>query len=166
MATKAYEAAMTLLRQGHSEARRLIAGIRHPVLDEAGVVEAVAHLINEQNREKGPKIEFRSHVDFSRLVPILENAIYRIIQEGLSNACKYSQSSRVRITLLQQKDRLRIEIRDWGIGFNPKNVKEGSYGLTGIRERARLLGGKYRIQSAAGKGTRIIVELPLMEREE
>jgi len=165
-ATKAYDAAMTLLRQGHSEARRLIAGIRHPVLDEAGVVEAVAHLINEQNRGQGPQIEFRSLIKFSRLVPLLENAIYRIIQEGMTNACKYSQSSRVRITLLQQKDRLRIEIRDWGIGFDTKNVREGSYGLTGIRERGRLLGGKYRLQSAAGKGTRIVVELPLMEREE
>jgi len=157
---------MTLLRQGHTEARRLIAGIRHPVLDEAGVVEGVAHLFNEQNREKGPQIEFHSIVQFGRLVPLLENAIYRIIQEGMTNACKHSQSDRVRITLLQQKDRLRIEIRDWGIGFDTKHVKEGSYGLTGIRERARLLGGKYRLQSAAGKGTRIVVELPLMERKE
>ena len=165
-ATKAYDAAMTLLRQGHSEARRLIAGIRHPVLDEAGVVEAIAHLINEQNREIGPEIEFNSHVKFSRLVPLLENAVYRIVQAGMTNACKYSQSSRVRITLLQQKDRLRIEIRDWGIGFDTTSVKEGSYGLTGIRERARLLGGKYRLKSAAGKGTRIVVELPLVEREE
>lgn len=164
-AAKAYEAAATLLQQAHAEARRLIAGIRHPVLDEAGVVEAVAHLINEQNRAKGPQIAFHSIVDFSRLVPLLENAIYRIIQEALNNACKYSQSDRVRITLLQQKDRLRIEIRDWGVGFNPKKVKEGSYGLTGIRERARLLGGKFRLNSAVGKGTRIVVELPLVEKE-
>jgi signal transduction histidine kinase len=135
------------------------------VLDEAGVVEAVAHLINEQNRGQGPQIEFRSLIKFSRLIPLLENAIYRIIQEGMTNACKYGQSDRVRITLLQQKDRLRIEIRDWGIGFNTKDIKEGCYGLTGIRERARLLGGKYRIQSATGKGTRILVELPIVERE-
>jgi PAS domain S-box-containing protein len=164
-AAKAYDAAKLLLQRGHTEARRLIAGIRHPVLDEAGVVEAVAHIINEQNREKGPEIAFHSIVQFSRLVPLLENAIYRIIQEGLTNACKYSKSDRIRITLLQQKDRLRIEIRDWGIGFNPKIVKECSYGLTGIRERAKLLGGKYRLHSAAGKGTRLVVGLPLMERD-
>jgi PAS domain S-box-containing protein len=164
-AAKAYDAATTLLKQGHGESRRLIAGIRHPVLDEAGVVEAVAHLINEQNRAKGPQIAFHSIVNFSRLVPLLENAIYRIIQEGMTNACKYSRSDRVRITLLQQKDRLRIEIRDWGIGFNPRETKEGSYGLTGIRERARLLGGKFRLKTAAGKGTQIVVELPLLERE-
>ena len=165
-AAKSYEAAMTLLRQGHFEARRLIAGVRPPVLDEPGVVEAVAHLINEQNRQKGPKIKFNSEIEFSRLVPILENAIYRICQEGLSNACKHSQSKQVLIGLRQLNDRIRIDIRDWGSGFNPKKVKENCYGLLGIRERARLLGGKYRLRSAAGKGTRIVVELPLMEREE
>jgi PAS domain S-box-containing protein len=164
-AKRSYDAAMTLLEQGHAESRRLISGVRPPVLDEAGVVEAIAHLINEQNRNAGPRIEFLSIIHFSRLAAILENAIYRIIQEAMTNACRYSQSDRVRITLLQQKDRLRIEIRDWGRGFDPKSVQEGSYGLAGIRERARLLGGKFRLQSAAGKGTRIVVRLPLSERE-
>lgn len=165
-AIQVYEGAMTLLRQSHFEARRLIAGVRPPVLDEAGIIEAIAHLINEKNLEGGPQIEFNKNVIFSRLVPILENAIYRICQEGLSNSCKHSQSEKVLISLLQQNDRLRIEIQDWGTGFNPKNRKDNCFGLTGIRERARLLGGKYRIHSVVGKGTRITVELPLMEREE
>jgi PAS domain S-box-containing protein len=165
-ASKAYEAAMTMLKQGHFEARRLIAGVRPPILDESGVVAAIGHLVNEQNRLKGPSIEYRSRVAFDRLAPTLENAIYRIVQEGLTNACKHSQSDGVRITLLQQKDRLRIEIRDWGTGFNTRTTKEGSYGLTGIQERAKLLGGKYRLRSVAGKGTRILVELPLLERQE
>ena len=165
MRPKSFEVAMSLLRQGHFEARRLIAGVRPPVLDEAGVVEAVAHLINEQNRENGPQIEFISKVKFSRLVPILENSIYRICQEGLSNACKHSQSENVRIKLSQIEDRIRIEIRDWGIGFDPRHVKDNSFGLIGIRERVRLLGGKHRIQSNPAKGTRIVVELPIMERE-
>lgn len=165
-ATKAYEGAMTLLQQSHYEARRLIAGVRPPVLDEAGVVEAIAHLINEQNRRKGPKIEFHSKVEFSRLVPILENAIYRICQEGLSNACQHSQSKRTLVELRQLNDRIRIKIRDWGTGFNPKKVKENCYGLIGIRERVRLLGGKCKIQSLAQRGTRIRVELPLLERVE
>jgi two-component system sensor histidine kinase DegS len=165
-ATKAYEGAMTLLHQSHFEARRLIAGVRPPVLDEAGVVEAIAHLINEHNLEKGPQIEFRSQVKFSRLVPILENAIYRICQESLANACQHSQSEKVRVSLVQWNDRIQIDIQDWGLGFNPKKVKGDCYGLAGIRERARLLNGKCRIQSELGKGTRIKVELPLMEREE
>ena len=57
-AAKAYDAGMTMLQQGHFEARRLIAGVRPPILDESGVVEAIAHLVHEQGRDKGPKIEY------------------------------------------------------------------------------------------------------------
>jgi PAS domain S-box-containing protein len=164
-AAKAYDAAMTMLRQGHFEARRLIAGVRPPILDEQGVVEGIAHLVHEQSRQKGPKIDYHSRVDFDRLAPTLENSIYRIAQEGLANACQHSKSEKVRVGLVQRKDRLQIKIRDWGIGFDPKNVKEGCYGLVGIRQRARLLGGKCSIQSMLGKGARIVVELPVVERE-
>ena len=151
--------------KAHFEARRLIAGVRPPVLDEEGVVAAVAHLVNEQGRLKGPKIEYRSRVDFDRLVPILENAIYRIAQEGLANACRHSKSEKVRVSLLQREDRVRIEIRDWGTGFDPREAKEDCYGLVGMRQRARLLGGRCSIRSTMGKGTRIVVELPVVMRE-
>ena len=157
---------LTMLQQGHFETRRLIAGVRPPILDESGVVEAVAHLVHEQSRDKGPKIENRSRVDFGRLDPTLENAIYRIAQEALTNACKYSQSERVQVSLLQRADRVRIEIRDWGVGFDPKVVPKSRFGLEGIRQRARLLGGKCSIRSTAGKGTRIMVELPVVLRDE
>ena len=121
--------------------------------------------MNEQSRLKGPKIDYHSRVDFDRLAPILENAIYRIVQEGLANACQHSKSEKVRVSLLQREDRVRIEVRDWGIGFNPREVKAGCYGLAGIWQRARLLDGKCSIRSKAGKGTRITVELPVVARE-
>jgi signal transduction histidine kinase len=60
---------------------------------------------------------------------------------------------------------VRIEIRDWGIGFDTKAVHENRFGLEGIRQRARLLGGKCSIQCKAGEGTRMAVELPVVERE-
>ena len=147
-AAKAYDAGMTMLRQGHFEARRLIAGVRPPILDEEGVVAAVGHLVNEQIRLKGPKIEYRSRVDFDRLDPTLENAIYRIAQEALTNACQHSKSEKVRVSLVQREDRVRIEIRDWGIGFDPRAVPKNHFGLEGIRQRARLLGGKCSIRSS------------------
>ena len=131
-----------------------------------GVAEAIAHLVHEQGRGKGPKIEYRSRVDFDRLDPTLENAIYRIAQEALTNACKHSKSERISVSLLQRGDHLRIEIRDWGVGFDPKAVPKSHFGLEGIRQRARLLGGKCSIRSTAGKGTRIIVELPVVLRDE
>jgi PAS domain S-box-containing protein len=165
-AKKAFGKAMELIHQAHFEARRLIAGVRPPVLDEAGVIMAVNHLVNEQNRAREPHVEFVNKVKFGRLVPILENAIFRICQEGLSNVCKHSHSHRARISLIQHKNRLEIEIRDWGKGFAPKQVKNGCYGLLGIRERARMLGGVFRISSASGKGSRLRVELPLLKNED
>jgi PAS domain S-box-containing protein len=165
-AAKAFDAGMTMLQQGHFEARRLIAGVRLPILDESGIVEAVAHLVHEEGHEKGPKIEYRSRVDFDRLDPTLENAIYRIAQEALTNACQHSKSEKIRVTLSQHGDRLRIEIWDWGVGFDPKAVPKSHFGLEGIRQRARLLGGKCSIRSKVGKGTRIMVELPVVARDE
>ena len=70
------------------------------------------------------------------------------------------------MSLLQRVDRLRIEIRDWGEGFDPKAVPKSHFGLEGIRQRARLLGGKCSIQSREGKGTRVTVELPVVYRDD
>jgi PAS domain S-box-containing protein len=164
-AADAFQAGMTMLRQGHFEARRLISGVRPPILDESGVVAAIAHLVNDQRFPGGPKIEFRSRVAFDRLIPLLENAIYRIVQEALSNACRHAQSALVRISLLQRGAQLRIEVRDWGRGFDPKTARENRFGLEGIRERSRVLGGKSRIRSKPGEGTSIVVELPVVERD-
>jgi PAS domain S-box-containing protein len=164
-AAKAYDAGMTMLHQGHSESRRLIAGVRPPILDESGVLAAISHLVNEQNRLKGQKIEYRSRVVFDRLVPIVENAIYRIVQEGLINACQHGKSEKVRVSLVQREDCLQIEIRDWGIGFNTRAVQGNRFGLEGIRQRTKLLGGKCSIRSRPGSGTRIAVELPVVMME-
>ena len=164
-AAKAYAAGMTMLRQGQFEARRLISGVRPPILDEAGVVAAISHLVNEQKQQDGPKIAFRTSVEFDRLVPILENAIYRITQEALANACRHSKSASVLVTLVQHREGLRIEVRDRGVGFNPDDIGESRFGLAGIRERARLLGGRATIKSKLGKGTRVVVELPIVVRK-
>ena len=131
-AEKACDAGMTMLRQGYSEARRLIAGVRPPILDEEGIVAAIAHLANEHRRKNGPAIEYLSHVEFERLPPILENAVYRIAQEALANACAHSRSQKVRVQLVQCGPRLRVEVQDWGVGFHPDDVGESRFGLAGV----------------------------------
>jgi PAS domain S-box-containing protein len=163
-AARAFAAGMAMLGQSHAEARRLISGVRPPILDEQGIVAAINHLVHEQQRPRGSKIEFRSRVEFGRLSPIVESAVYRIVQEGLTNACRHSQGTKVWLELLQQGERLRIEIRDRGVGFNLNDLGKGRFGLRGMRERARLLGGSATIDSEPGKGTRIVVELPVVER--
>ena len=105
----------------------------------------------------GPKIEFHSDVKSNALPPILENAVYRIAQEALANACKHSRSKKVRVSLVQEGDRLRLEVQDWGVGFDPESVPDDRFGLEGIRERTRLLGGQSAVEKAPGKGTRVRV---------
>jgi PAS domain S-box-containing protein len=163
-AAETFRTGVAMLQQGHHEARRLISGVRPPILDELGIVAAITHLVNERNCEKAPKIEFHARVGFDRLDSILENSIYRIVQESLSNACKHSKSGQIHIEFEECDQCLHIGIQDWGIGFDPENVKENCYGLEGIRERVRLLGGKIDIQSAPEKGTLIDIELPLVPK--
>jgi two-component system sensor histidine kinase DegS len=103
---------------------------------------------------------------FRRLEPTLENALFRIAQEALTNACRHSQSDRVRIELTQGEIGGVLEVRDWGCGFDQHHVTENRFGLEGIRERARLLGGTCRIQSQPAQGTVVRVEFPVMEQTE
>jgi PAS domain S-box-containing protein len=153
---------LRLLRQAMAEARRLISGLRPPVLDESGVVAAVDYLIAEHAQHGGPETEFVHEGNLERLAPPLEIAVFRIVQECLNNARRHSQSQRVRVELRPVDSRLRIEVQDWGIGFDPAAVKGEHFGLQGIHERARLLGGTATIQTAAQQGTHITVELPLV----
>ncbi len=165
-ARESFETGLAALRQAHFEARRLIGGVRPPILDEYGVDAALSHLVAEKSPTAEPRLLYESEVDFPRLAPILENTIYRIAQEALANACTHSGSQEVRMSLLREGDSICLEVRDWGVGFDPETVVEHRFGLKGIKERARMLGGKLKIESGPGQGTWIRVLLPLLEREE
>jgi PAS domain S-box-containing protein len=164
-ANKAFDTATQLVRQSHSEARRLISEVRHPVIDESGIETAIIHLVHEQRQRGGPNIECTSSVQFGRMPPIFENAVYRIVQEALTNACKHSKSEKVKVTLAQEEQNVRLEVRDWGIGFDPKLVLEGRFGLESIRQRVRLLGGQVTIESTPESGTLVRVVVPILERQ-
>jgi PAS domain S-box-containing protein len=150
-----------LLDQCLAETRRLINDLRPPILDECGVEAAIQHLLAESRSHAGTEMSFHSEVQRVRLDPVLENAIYRIAQESLSNACRHSKSDRVRIELRQNDERVQIVVQDWGVGFDPQSVDEQCFGLAGVRERARLLGGEVDVTTGLGEGTRIAVELPI-----
>jgi PAS domain S-box-containing protein len=152
---------LKLLRSAVSEGRRLISGLRPPILDEYGIVAAIEYLINE-HREALPEVVFNHETRFARLPPPLENAVFRVVQEALANVRRHSGCQRAQVQLLQLADRLRVEVTDWGIGFHPEHVAQDRFGLQGMRERARLLGGQATIDSAPGRGTRVSVEFPLL----
>jgi PAS domain S-box-containing protein len=159
-----FERGSRLLREAVNEARRLISGLRPPVIDDLGVVAAVEYLINETRAEL-PNVEYVHRTTFNRLVPPLESAIFRIVQEALSNVRKHSGSRRARVELIESGGTLKLSIRDWGCGFNPAKVSRERFGLQGIRQRARLLGTTATIESSPGKGALIAVDLPLIRAE-
>jgi signal transduction histidine kinase len=157
------EVARKLLRGAINEARRLINGLRPPILDEAGVVSAIEHLAADMASRAKIDVRFEHDVEFGRLAPRLENTIYRIVQEALTNVHRHSRAQQADVRLKQSDHTLRITVRDEGVGFNPAEVAPSRLGLTGVQERARLFGGAARIISAPGKGTTIDVELPLSD---
>lgn len=161
-ATTAHEVGVQLLRQAHEEARRLISGVRPPILDESGITAAIAHLVHDEQEAGDREFELINRVTFERLPTILENAIFRIVQEALTNARNHSQSEKIRVSLVQENDLVRLEVQDWGIGFDPRTVGADRFGLESIRERARLLGGQVTLESQQGRGTLVSVVLPLM----
>ena len=148
------------LRQSLAETRRLISGVRPPVLDESGVVTAVQALIEDYQLRGGPQIDFRHQIQSERLEPILENTIFRIIQEGLANACRHSGGQHVRVELTETEQQVELSVQDDGHGFDPEIQDHTRYGLAGIRERTRLLGGRVTLQTKVGQGTSLTVQLP------
>jgi signal transduction histidine kinase len=103
-------------------------------------------------------------VGSTRAMPArVEVGLYRIAQEALSNAARHARASRATVRLETMPDRVRLEVRDDGSGFQPSQVSSDRFGLLGIRERARLLSGSLRLDSAPGVGTLVEVTIPLAE---
>ncbi len=90
--------------------------------------------------------------------------IFRVLQETLNNASKHAQASEVVVTVDFSEDRLRLEISDDGIGFDAKAIPRGHYGILNIRERAGKVGGNVELESSPGKGTRITLEIPVLQQ--
>ncbi|MCE5260219.1 MAG: sensor histidine kinase [Chloroflexi bacterium] len=155
---------LTILRQAISEARRLINELRPSGLDELGLVQAVKLYTAQTAADTGWDICLDISPEWHKLPADMETALFRIIQEAITNARKYSRTSRLAISLESLADKLVVTIRDWGCGFLPDKVvadQSGMHiGLIGIRERARLWGGICTIDSQPGKGTEIRIEFP------
>jgi len=155
------ELAMHLLRRSVGEGRRIMSGLRPPILDEAGIVLAIAYLVAERANAGDLQVDFTHRVSFDRLEPLLEATIFRIVQEALTNAQRHSGASRAEVKLLERNGRILLEICDSGVGFEPAKTPKDGFGLEGIRKRASLLGGWAKIQSEPGNGTRVSIDLPL-----
>lgn len=144
------------------EIRRLLNGLRPLSLEQGGVIAALDDLVTRM-MEEDFIVDFEHDVQFDRLAPSLEMAIYRTVQEGVNNARKHSESRRARVMLKQDDKTILLQVTDKGCGFDPDKVDPRRCGLSGIHERAGLLGGTAEVQSSPGQGTTILISLPLSD---
>ncbi len=158
---KRFDNVLRSLRQAIHDGRRTLSGLRPLVLDASGVVIALEHLLAEQRANTAIDISLTQRVSFDRLPPLIEEMIYRIVQEALNNVIKHSGAKRADVVLFQMGDQVRITVRDDGRGFELNNVNPRRFGLQGIRKRAGLIGGSANIESSPGHGTTVTVTLPL-----
>lgn len=144
------------------ELRRLIADLRPAALDELGVDAALSSLAE---RLAGSGIEIDLYVSLStgddgggRYEPLLEDTVYRLVQESLNNAVRHGHARRAIVEVVEEEGEIRIRVTDDGSGFDP-NRAGGGFGLLGMRERVGLTGGRFEIRSG-NEGTTITATLP------
>ena len=154
------------LRQAIVETRRLMGRLRPVSLETLGLIPAVQQHLNELGRDAGWEIDYHAEVSALNLTPDEETALFRIVQEALTNAWKHAQTSMVRLSLHtegEKDDLLVVRVQDWGKGFEPARIQSGSQGIgiVGMRDRARQLGGVCSIESRPGRGTTVRLRIPL-----
>jgi two-component system NarL family sensor kinase len=147
-------------RQSLDEARRSVLDLRATPLEDASLADAVRTLSAAWSRTHGIPVEVHGTVDMP-LAARIEVGLYRIAQESLTNIARHAASNGVVITLSADASRVRLVVQDDGRGFDPAAVLPGRFGLSGMSERARLLGGSLRVESEPESGTRVLAEVPL-----
>ena len=141
------------------DVRRLAVELRPKALDDFGLVAALERLVEGFRERTGLDAQFQARLD-GRLPYETETALYRIVQEALTNVVKHSRATTVSIVLARKGASVTAVIEDDGVGFTPDAPAEG-LGLVGMRERIALVGGRLTIESARGAGTTLVAEVPL-----
>jgi signal transduction histidine kinase len=139
--------------------RALITELRPAALDELGLTEAVEGLARRARDVEGLEVALELGVDGDELDPELQTAVYRLVQEALTNVARHARATRVDIALVREGGEIRVRVADDGAGFDVGRPTEG-FGLSGMHERAALLGGRLEVTTSAG-GTVVEARLPL-----
>lgn len=141
--------------------RNFIFELRPMMLDDLGLAPTVRRYADAFKEQAGLDINVTITGHERRLEPYLEVMLFRAIQELLGNAARHSQASLVKVIVDLGEDRIRVSVDDNGKGFDPDSLQQSnSLGLKLIRERTEMLGGSFEIDSAVGKGTRILFAVP------
>ena len=142
------------------DVRRLAVELRPSALDDFGLVTALERLTESFAEQSRIPVDFQSALPPERLPEEVETALYRIVQESLTNVVKHARATRVSVLLTRKNGAVAAVVEDDGRGFDPTAVREDGFGLVGMRERIASLGGRFEIESGKA-GTTIAAEVPL-----
>jgi signal transduction histidine kinase len=132
--------------------------LRPPMLDDLGLIPALEWQGREVSRRSNMEVDVHSEF-VSEQPDEVKVCIYRLVQEALNNAATHAEAKNAKVSVIQNSDKISVEIVDDGRGFDPQRVR--GMGILGMEERVRRLGGGLTMQSAPGKGTAVKAELPL-----
>ncbi|MBN1889143.1 MAG: response regulator [Thermoflexales bacterium] len=154
--------ALTLVEQTTEDVRDVMAELRPSVLDDYGLAAALRWYGDQFSQRTGIPFTLQGDKLTARLPALIENTLFRIAQEALSNVAKYAHASQVTISLTTT-DEISLVVADDGVGFDPTPspapAQKGRWGLLNMAERAMAVGGECRIESTPGQGTSVVVQI-------
>ena len=157
------EALRQVLAQGIGLKRRIVEDLHPTALAHFGLVPAIEQLLESNRPRFGGRIVAALDPGV-RLEGEAALALYRIVQEALTNVHKYARAATVRVTLRRARGRIELSVDDDGTGFDPAAVGCGHHGLAGMRHRILAVGGRFGIEAAPGEGTSIRASVPMAAR--
>jgi signal transduction histidine kinase len=157
-----------------TELRKVMTNLRPSQLDDLGLVPTLRWYLREHaERHPGLRLELEADQLTRRLPSSVETVLFRVTQEALSNVVRHAHATLVTVTLAQERNGVRLEVKDDGVGFDASAIgvpspqaRASGWGLVGMRERVALAGGEFAVHSKLGHGTRVTVELPLQKMDD
>jgi len=145
---------------GLEETRRALKALRASPLDDLGLALAVSNMAKENASRAKIKLNLAVSENIPALSPDIEQCVYRVAQEAVTNVVTHAQAKNLMVKLEYSDNKVSLEVNDDGIGFNPESYNQaGHFGLVGMRERAQLIGGTLSISSKPGQGTTILLKI-------
>lgn len=152
------------VRHGIAEARRYVWDLRSPTLENNDLPTALAETARRLTHETAIQAQVEVNGTFRPLAQLVEDNLLRIGQEAMNNAVKHAQAQRIFVNLVFDARRVQLIVRDDGRGFDNQvagNGRAGHFGLIGMQERAKQIGGTLSIQSTDGSGTEVVADVPI-----
>nr|WP_175476068.1 sensor histidine kinase [Evansella caseinilytica] len=150
-----------MVKESLAEVRRIIYDLRPMALDDLGLIPTLAKYLKNVKERLGISIRFTNIGKELRLPSEMEVALFRFVQEAVQNAQKHADATEIQVKVELSVNKAIVVVKDDGKGFDPSVKKENSFGLLGMRERVNMLDGHLDIDSTPGRGTLLMVQIPL-----